>query len=121
MLRALAATLVLAAPAPPGPPSPGPASPGPPSNDERAQSAITEAALRADVAFLASDLLEGRGPGTRGGRVAEAYLAAQLQGMGFEGAAPGGGYLQKVPLVGIEARAPSRVRFAAGGKRLDLA
>ena len=121
MLRALAVPLVLAAPALPGPPSPGPASPGPPSSDERAQQAITEAALRADVAFLASDLLEGRGPGSRGGRLAEIYLAAQLQGMGFEGAAPGGGYLQKVPLVGIQARATSRVRLAAGGKRLDLA
>ncbi|HSB19500.1 MAG TPA: M20/M25/M40 family metallo-hydrolase [Anaeromyxobacteraceae bacterium] len=115
MLHALAATLLLAAPAGPGQAA------GLAPEEERAAGAVTEAAIRADVAFLASDLLEGRGPGTRGDRLAQAYLASQLEAMGFEGAAPGGGYLQKVPLVGIHARPPARVRFTAGGKRLDLA
>lgn len=113
MLHALAATLLLAAPAGPG----QALSP----EEERAEAAVTEAAIRADVAFLASDLLEGRGPGTRGDRLAQAYLAAQLQALGYEGAAPGGGFLQKVPLVGMRTHAPSRVAFSSGGKRLELA
>ncbi|MBI5069123.1 MAG: M28 family peptidase [Deltaproteobacteria bacterium] len=85
-----------------------------------AQAAVTEASLRADTRFLASDLLEGRGPGTRGDRLAQEFLATQLAGMGLEPAAPGGGFLQKVPLVAIEARPPARFTFRSGKRRLDL-
>jgi hypothetical protein len=38
--------------------------------------------IRAHVKFLASDLLEGRGVGTRGGQLAEEYIAAQLAAAG---------------------------------------
>ena len=34
--------------------------------------------IRAHVPFLSSDLLEGRGVGTRGGQLTEEYIAAQL-------------------------------------------
>jgi len=85
-----------------------------------ALAAVTEAALRADTRFLASDLLEGRGPGTRGDRLAQEFLVTQLAAMGLEPAAPGGGWLQKVPLVAIESRAPRSWTFRAGGKRLEL-
>ncbi len=85
-----------------------------------AQAAVTEASLRADTRFLASDLMEGRGPGTRGDRLAQEFLATQLAGMGLEPAAPGGGFLQKVPLVAIESRPPARFTFRAGRRRLDL-
>ena len=34
--------------------------------------------IRAHVKFLASDLLEGRAPGTRGGDLAQDYIAAQF-------------------------------------------
>jgi hypothetical protein len=34
--------------------------------------------IRAHVKFLSSDLLEGRGPGARGGDLAAEYLATQL-------------------------------------------
>ncbi|HUP45978.1 MAG TPA: M28 family metallopeptidase [Thermoanaerobaculia bacterium] len=46
--------------------------------------------------FLASDLLEGRGAGTRGHEVAAAYVAAQFEAAGV---APGadGSYLQVIP------------------------
>ena len=37
-----------------------------------AELAITEAALRGHIRFLASDLLEGRGPGSRGDELAQA-------------------------------------------------
>jgi len=40
------------------------------------------AAMDAHLRFLSSDLLEGRAPATRGGRLAAEYIAAQFQAMG---------------------------------------
>ena len=47
-------------------------------------SAITAAEIDAHLRFLASDLLEGRAPGTRGGRLAAEYIASQLPAYGLE-------------------------------------
>jgi Zn-dependent M28 family amino/carboxypeptidase len=63
---------------------------------------ITEERLRAHIRFLSSDLLEGRGPATRGDALAEAYLQSEMESMGIKPGAPGGGWIQKVPLVGIK-------------------
>jgi len=38
--------------------------------------------------FLASDLLEGRGPATRGDRLAEAYIQSQMEALGLKPGAP---------------------------------
>jgi len=97
--RSLAGFLVLASSLAAGPAGKKGTAPAPPS----AESAITERAIRAHTKFLASDLLEGRGPATRGDALAEAYIQSQLEGMGLEPAAPGGGWIQKVPLVGMKA------------------
>ena len=51
----------------------------PPGATEAAEH-ITPAGVRATVAFLADDLLEGRGPGSRGDALARAYLASELAG-----------------------------------------
>jgi Zn-dependent M28 family amino/carboxypeptidase len=85
-----------------------------------AELAITDSALRGPIRFLASDLLEGRGPGSRGDELAQLYIAAQLQSLGLKAAAPGGGWFQKVPLVGVTARVPPVVQFRAGDKTLEL-
>ena len=50
--------------------------------------------LLAHVEVLASDAYEGRSSGSRGGRAAASYLVKQLEELGVEGAAPGGGYYQ---------------------------
>ena len=50
-------------------------------------SAITDARLRAHIKFLADDLLEGRGPGTRGDDLAMAYITAQFRALGLKPAA----------------------------------
>jgi hypothetical protein len=55
------------------------------------------AQLRADIRFLASDLLEGRRTGTRGYDVAAEYVAARFAMMGIAGGADGG-YFQPVRL-----------------------
>ena len=69
----------------------------------RAAGKITEEILTAHTKFLASDLLEGRGPATRGDSLAEAYIQSQMEVMGLKPGAPGGGWIQKVPLVGVKA------------------
>lgn len=60
---------------------------------------IRPEALRAHLEFLADDLLEGRGTGSRGHKLAVTYLRAQCQALGLQGGAGGGSFLQKVPLV----------------------
>ncbi|HEU5179853.1 MAG TPA: M28 family peptidase [Candidatus Polarisedimenticolia bacterium] len=57
--------------------------------------------MRADLKFLSSDLLEGRGTGQRGGELAASYIATQFELAGLKPGAPDGTYFQKVPLMGI--------------------
>ena len=75
---------------------------------------ITAAAFDADLRFLSSDLLEGRAPATRGGRLAAEYLASQLQ---IAGVLPGanGSYFQMVPIDVVGAIA-STMHLSASGK-----
>src|SRR5438309_6407277 len=60
--------------------------------------AIRAEALSAHVRFLADDLLEGRGTGTRGHAIAARYVATQLQAAGLEPAGDKGSWFQQVPL-----------------------
>src|SRR5438034_8906217 len=62
---------------------------------------VDTAAMDAHLQFLASDLLEGRAPATRGGRLAAAYIAAQFQMLGLEPAGANGTYFQPVALIGM--------------------
>jgi hypothetical protein len=57
-----------------------------------------ERELRAHVTFLADDLLEGRGAGTRGHQLAALYVSAQFARLGLEPAGDHGSYLQKLRL-----------------------
>jgi Zn-dependent M28 family amino/carboxypeptidase len=58
--------------------------------------------MRAHVKFLASDLLEGRGVGTRGGDLATEYIAAQFALAGLKPAGDHGTFFQNFTLVGTE-------------------
>jgi Zn-dependent M28 family amino/carboxypeptidase len=82
--------------------------------------AISGARIRADVKFLSSDLLEGRGVGARGGRIATEYLAAQFALLGAQPAGDSGTYFQKVPLVGIETQPDAQLSAVAGGRTVPL-
>jgi len=62
-----------------------------------ALAAIRPAAIRAHMAFLADDLLEGRGTGTRGYDIAARYVQSQFEQLGLKPAGVNGGYLQPVP------------------------
>ena len=70
---------------------------------------ITAAEIDGHLRFLSSDLLEGRAPATRGGRLAAEYIASQLRGFGLR---PGldTSYFQTVPIDVVTAdRATLRV------------
>jgi hypothetical protein len=64
---------------------------------------IRPQALRAHIQFLADDLLEGRGTGTRGHRLAANYVAARFEALGLQPAGSDGSYFQPVPLRTFEA------------------
>ena len=54
--------------------------------------------FRSHVEFLASDLMEGRNPGTRGYDLAALYVAEQFRGLGLTPAGENGGWYQTVRL-----------------------
>src|SRR5258708_22495922 len=58
--------------------------------------------IRAHVKFLASDLLEGRGTGQRGGEIAAEYIATQFELYGLKPGAENGTYFQDVPMMGVK-------------------
>ncbi len=58
---------------------------------------ITTREIDAHLRFLSHDLLEGRAPATRGGRLAAEYIATQMQAYGLEPAGDNG-WFQKVPI-----------------------
>lgn len=60
-------------------------------------SVITAAGLKEDLSIIASDALEGRETGTRGQKMAAAYIAAHFQELGFSGPV-NGSYYQPVEL-----------------------
>ena len=80
----------------------------------QSRTAITAAEIDAHLRFLSSDLLEGRAPGTRGGRLTAEYLATQLEAFGVEPGA-NGSYFQRVP-IDILATQAATVRAQATGK-----
>jgi Zn-dependent M28 family amino/carboxypeptidase len=81
---------------------------------------ITESLIRGHVRFLSSDLLEGRGPATRGDRLAQEYIAAQMEALGLEPGAPNGTYVQSFDVVGIETKNPPTTTFKKGAETLEL-
>jgi Zn-dependent M28 family amino/carboxypeptidase len=73
-----------------------------PAEAQQAMASIDPERIRAHVKFLASDLLEGRGTGQRGGDIAAEYIATEFSLYGLKPAGDNGSYMQKVPMVGIK-------------------
>jgi len=76
--------------------------------------------LRGHIRFLSSDLLGGRGPATPGDRLAQQYIAAQMEAIGLQPGAPGGGWLQPLDIVGITSHNPDVASVTKGGDKVDL-
>ncbi len=105
--------------APPPAPAPRPA-PRLSPYEEGLAARITSAGLSARTRFLADDVMEGRAPGSRGSEVAMRYIASELESFGLVGGAADGSFFQKVPLVGIKAKAPPKITFTARGAAVAL-
>ena len=88
-----------------------------------AAASIDPEKIRAHVRFLSLDLLEGRGPGTRGDALAAEYIATQFALAGLEPAGENGTYFQRVPLVAVHT-IEDKTKFSlvsAGGAPINLA
>lgn len=94
-------------------------------NDPAVQQALGQIrpeAIEAHIRFLADDLLEGRGTGTRGHELAARYLAAQFEALGLEPAGADGTYFQPVPLRKTElVEEQASLTLVRGGQELKLA
>ena len=84
---------------------------------ERVAGAVRADVLRGHMEFLASDALEGRGTGARGGELAAKYIAAQFERLGLEPAGERGTWFQPIPLRG---RRFTSSLGATGGRTLDV-
>lgn len=86
-----------------------------------AAAAIDTDHIRSHVRFLSSDLLEGRGTGSRGGDIAAEYLAAQFSLAGLKPAGDNGSYLQKIRFAGSRTLPATRMSLVpAQGEALPL-
>jgi Zn-dependent M28 family amino/carboxypeptidase len=105
-------TYVASAAAPTAQAPPSPLSPG----ETAAAAGLTAGSIDAPLRYLSDDLLEGRGPGTRGSDLAMKYIAAEMEAMGLHPGASEGGtpsWFQKVPLVGFRSRLPATETFTS--------
>jgi Zn-dependent M28 family amino/carboxypeptidase len=86
-----------------------------PPGAEEAAGMINRASLEAPIRFLADDLLEGRGPATRGDELARLYLVRELQALGLEPGAGNGEWQQPFDVVSIATGAPDTWTFHTKG------
>jgi Zn-dependent M28 family amino/carboxypeptidase len=82
--------------------------------------AISADRIKADVAYLSSDRLEGRGPGTRGEFLATEYLAAEFKKAGLKPLGERGSYFQPVPLLRVATSPKATLRAVKGETILDI-
>ncbi len=93
--------------------------PLPPANPPAsALESIAAVDLLKDITRLASDEFEGRAPASRGEQLTLDYLEGRFREMGLKGGAEGGGFRQKVPLVGITAN--PNVRLSVTSPRTSV-
>ncbi len=100
-----------------------PAVQGLPAAARAAAGSIDAEKIRAHVRFLSLDLLEGRGPGTRGAEIAAEYIATQFAVDGVKPAGENGTYLQRVPLMAVHT-VEDKTKFSlvpASGGPIELA
>jgi Zn-dependent M28 family amino/carboxypeptidase len=77
--------------------------------------------IRAHVKYLASDALEGRGTGQKGGDMAAEYIEAQFKSYGLQPGSDAGTYLQSVPMVSMKALPDTTFALIpANGQPLNL-
>jgi Zn-dependent M28 family amino/carboxypeptidase len=96
---------------------------GVPPAARAAAASIGSEKIRAHVRFLSLDLLEGRGPGTRGDQLAAEYIATQFALDGVQPAGDNQTYFQRVPLYAVHTEEDkTKFSFAPenGAQAVDL-
>jgi hypothetical protein len=89
--------------------------------ESAAMAAIRAEAIGAHVKFLADDLLEGRGTGTRGYELAAKYVAAQFEAMGLEPAGINHTFFQPIRFRSVVVvPAQTSLRFIRNGNEETL-
>lgn len=78
-----------------------PGIPGVPEAARQAAASIDPKKIAAHDRFLSSDMLEGRGPGMRGGQLAAEYIATQFALAGAQPAGDDGTFFQRVPFIAV--------------------
>ncbi len=82
--------------------------------------AISPERIKTDVAYLASDRLEGRAPGTRGEELTTEYLASEFKKANLKPAGENGTYFQHVPLVRVTTSPKSTLVATKGTTTIDI-
>ncbi|HEY0768696.1 MAG TPA: M28 family peptidase [Steroidobacteraceae bacterium] len=88
--------------------------------EQVARTHITRAALEAPIRLLSSDLLEGRGPASRGDQLTRLYLQTQLEGMGYRPAFGTAAWQQPFEVVAIKSQFPKSWSFQGNNQRVEL-
>jgi Zn-dependent M28 family amino/carboxypeptidase len=83
----------------------------------QAEGVLSSDLLYAHTAFLADDLLEGRGPGSRGDLLTQKYIAAQFERLGLQPGGDNGTWLQKFPIVGKNVTSKSNLTVTSAGQQ----
>lgn len=92
----------------------------PPEGAAQALGAISEQSIMAHIRVLASDEFEGRAPGTRGDRLTQNYIAAQMELLGLKPGGDGGTYFQRVPILAQRTDAAARLKVSGKGGQLEF-
>lgn len=76
--------------------------------------------VRAHVEFLADDLLEGRDTGSRGHRIAAAYVASEFRALGLKPGGTNGSWFVDVPFRRATSAAPPTFSLTINGRATQL-
>lgn len=76
--------------------------------------------IKAHVAYLASDRLEGRGPGTGGELLTTEYLANEFKKVGLKPIGERGTYFQPVPLMRVVTSPKATLQAVKGASTIDI-
>lgn len=104
---------------------PAPHVPGLPPAASAAMQAVSADNIAAHTRFLADDLFEGRGPGTRGGQLAAKYMATEFALLGLTPAGDAGPngqptFAQRVPMLNVSTRPESTFTLTSNGQATTL-
>lgn len=87
-----------------------------PETSQRIAKRIADDALHGYLRFLSDDLLEGRGPGSKGDALTQLYLESQFRSMGLQQLDSLKSYRQKFPMLGLTSDSEKAWTFDANAK-----